>query len=279
MANARKRKTSRAPRLEALGRSWFNRSAWLRKLGGRVGRRLRRGFCEQRRGGSTRSHRAARFEGSASAFLRASTRAHPSSTRAWTTNSQTCEARCGVSDTGKPARRSSSRGNIRLGKQRASAFTCAPSSTRPDPSRPATSCFGFRTFIDEILDCPAGRALGAVLLEPEQIGGFYGADREQRDLVSLGRGPAITSSTRSSPSRISASRAHPGDRPAAHRGRAARESARRRHPPGRQHPDPAARQELLPDARAQRCAASCTEAVMALLVELRYASARSSRPT
>jgi len=39
--------------------------------------------------------------------------------------------------------------------------------------------------IQEIRELPSGRELGAVLLEPEPIGAFYGVDREQRELVKL----------------------------------------------------------------------------------------------
>jgi penicillin-binding protein 1B len=43
--------------------------------------------------------------------------------------------------------------------------------------------------IDEIRALPAGREMGALLLEPEQIGAYYGPDREQRELVSLDEVP------------------------------------------------------------------------------------------
>ncbi len=39
--------------------------------------------------------------------------------------------------------------------------------------------------IREIRDVPSGRILGAVLLEPEPVGSYYGPNREQRDLVRL----------------------------------------------------------------------------------------------
>ena len=39
--------------------------------------------------------------------------------------------------------------------------------------------------IDDIRELPSGRSVGAVLLEPESIGAYYGPVREQRELVSL----------------------------------------------------------------------------------------------
>lgn len=39
--------------------------------------------------------------------------------------------------------------------------------------------------VEEMRELPRGREVGAVLLEPEQVGAFYGGNREQRDLVSL----------------------------------------------------------------------------------------------
>jgi penicillin-binding protein 1B len=39
--------------------------------------------------------------------------------------------------------------------------------------------------IEEIREVPSGRFLGAVLLEPELVGSYYGPSREQRDLVRL----------------------------------------------------------------------------------------------
>jgi len=38
-------------------------------------------------------------------------------------------------------------------------------------------------------ELPSGRALNAVMLEPENVGAYYGPDREQRDLVRLGEVP------------------------------------------------------------------------------------------
>ena len=39
--------------------------------------------------------------------------------------------------------------------------------------------------IEEVRELPRGREVGAVLLEPEQVGSFYGGNREQRELVSV----------------------------------------------------------------------------------------------
>jgi penicillin-binding protein 1B len=56
--------------------------------------------------------------------------------------------------------------------------------SRPEPARDVV--FVLRgSQIDEIRELPAGHELGAVLLEPEPIGAYYGPDREQRELVWL----------------------------------------------------------------------------------------------
>ncbi len=56
--------------------------------------------------------------------------------------------------------------------------------SRPEPARDVV--FVLRgSQIEEIRELPAGRELGAVLLEPEPIGAYYGPDREQRELVRL----------------------------------------------------------------------------------------------
>ena len=56
--------------------------------------------------------------------------------------------------------------------------------TRSEPERDVV--FRIRDgFIEEILELPTGRTLGAVLIEPEQLGAYYGPDRAQRELVSL----------------------------------------------------------------------------------------------
>ena len=41
-----------------------------------------------------------------------------------------------------------------------------------------------------LISLPSGREMGALLLEPEQIGAYYGPNREQRELVRLGEGGA-----------------------------------------------------------------------------------------
>ena len=43
--------------------------------------------------------------------------------------------------------------------------------------------------ISEIRELPSGRELGAVLIEPERVGAYYGSDREQRDLLRLEEAP------------------------------------------------------------------------------------------
>jgi penicillin-binding protein 1B len=56
--------------------------------------------------------------------------------------------------------------------------------TRPEPARDVRIRFdGSR--IEELEDASTGRSLGAVLLEPEPVGAYYGPDREQRELVEL----------------------------------------------------------------------------------------------
>ena len=91
--------------------------------------------------------------------------------------------------------------------------------------------------------------LSSAELEPELIAQFHGAERADRKLVALGdvppdpgrrgdrgRGPVVLRAPR-----------HPG---LAHRGRVPREPARGEGGAGRQHADAAAREELLPHARA-----------------------------
>lgn len=56
--------------------------------------------------------------------------------------------------------------------------------SRPEPARDVVLRFS-GTSIEEIRELPAGREIWALPLEPEQIGAYYGPDREQRDLVVL----------------------------------------------------------------------------------------------
>ncbi|MDJ0850185.1 MAG: PBP1A family penicillin-binding protein [Myxococcota bacterium] len=56
--------------------------------------------------------------------------------------------------------------------------------TRPEPARDVVLRFSGRT-IAEIRSLPGGQELGALLLEPEQIGAYYGPHREQREIVHL----------------------------------------------------------------------------------------------
>jgi penicillin-binding protein 1B len=44
--------------------------------------------------------------------------------------------------------------------------------------------------IEEIRALPSGHEMGALLLEPEQIGAYYGPNREQRELIALDQVPA-----------------------------------------------------------------------------------------
>ncbi len=56
--------------------------------------------------------------------------------------------------------------------------------TRPEPSRDIELRLAAGR-IDSIREAASGRELGAVLLEPEPVGSYYGLDREQRELVRL----------------------------------------------------------------------------------------------
>jgi penicillin-binding protein 1B len=56
--------------------------------------------------------------------------------------------------------------------------------SRPEPARDVVIRLSKRR-IEEIRALPSGRELGALMLEPEQLGAYYGPDREQRDLVRL----------------------------------------------------------------------------------------------
>jgi penicillin-binding protein 1B len=60
--------------------------------------------------------------------------------------------------------------------------------TRPEPERDLVLRLG-GSEIEEIREAGTGRELGAVLLEPEAIGAYYGPDREQRELVRLAEVP------------------------------------------------------------------------------------------
>ncbi len=58
------------------------------------------------------------------------------------------------------------------------------------PERPRDILIRFDgSIVREIRELPESRVLGAVLLEPEPIGSYYGPDRAQRDLVRLGDVP------------------------------------------------------------------------------------------
>ncbi len=56
--------------------------------------------------------------------------------------------------------------------------------SRPEPARDIVLRLAGAE-ISEIRELPRGNEVGAVLLEPELVGAYYGADREQRDLVRL----------------------------------------------------------------------------------------------
>jgi penicillin-binding protein 1B len=56
--------------------------------------------------------------------------------------------------------------------------------TRPEPARDVVLRLSGNS-IEEIRQLPRGHEIGAVQIDPEQIGAYYGPDREQRDLVTL----------------------------------------------------------------------------------------------
>ncbi len=60
--------------------------------------------------------------------------------------------------------------------------------TRSEPARDVVLRLD-GNLIEEIRELPSGRELGAVLLEPEPIGAYYGLNREQRELVKLDQLP------------------------------------------------------------------------------------------
>ncbi len=60
--------------------------------------------------------------------------------------------------------------------------------TRPEPEHEVELVLD-GTQIEEIRDVASGSELGAVMLEPETVGAYYGPDREQRELVRLGEVP------------------------------------------------------------------------------------------
>ena len=59
-----------------------------------------------------------------------------------------------------------------------------PHPTRPEPARQVELRLAGRV-IKDILERPSGRRAGAVLIEPEALGAYYGPLREQRELVGL----------------------------------------------------------------------------------------------
>jgi len=56
--------------------------------------------------------------------------------------------------------------------------------SRPEPARDVVVRLD-GNLVDEIRAMPLGHEMGALLLEPEQIGAYYGPDREQRELIGL----------------------------------------------------------------------------------------------
>jgi penicillin-binding protein 1B len=60
--------------------------------------------------------------------------------------------------------------------------------SRPEPSHDVVIRLRGNQ-IDEIRSLPGGREMAAVLLEPEQLGAYYGLDHEQRELVTLDEVP------------------------------------------------------------------------------------------
>jgi penicillin-binding protein 1B len=60
--------------------------------------------------------------------------------------------------------------------------------SRPEPARDVVLRLRGST-ISQIRSMPAGKELGAILIEPEEIGAYYGPHREQRELVQLDQLP------------------------------------------------------------------------------------------
>jgi penicillin-binding protein 1B len=60
--------------------------------------------------------------------------------------------------------------------------------SRPEPARDVVLRLS-GSFIDQIRAMPSGREVGAVLLEPQPLGAYYGPEREQRELVELEKLP------------------------------------------------------------------------------------------
>ncbi len=60
--------------------------------------------------------------------------------------------------------------------------------SRPEPARRIALRVAVGR-IDSIVDLSTGREMGAVLLEPELVGAYYGPNREQRDLVRISEVP------------------------------------------------------------------------------------------
>jgi len=60
--------------------------------------------------------------------------------------------------------------------------------TRPEPAHDVVVRMD-GSQIEQILELPGGQELGAVMLEPEAIGAYYGPDREQRELITLDQVP------------------------------------------------------------------------------------------
>jgi penicillin-binding protein 1B len=61
--------------------------------------------------------------------------------------------------------------------------------SRPEPARDIGIVFS-GSIIERILELPSQREVGAVLLEPELVGAYYGLDHEQRELVRLSELPS-----------------------------------------------------------------------------------------
>ena len=81
-------------------------------------------------------------------------------------------------------------GSFRFGKNRVGIHLRAfDHPSRAEPAREVELTLR-GSAIRQIVERPSGRELGAVLVEPERVGAYYGLAREQRDLVSLDEVPA-----------------------------------------------------------------------------------------
>ena len=148
---------------------------------------------------------------------------------------------------------------VRLGGVAACACTCARSSTRPARSPTATSPIWLRGIVDQRHPRDSGRRLGRRRAARARAARCLLRARPRAARAGAARRPAAAPRRRGARGRRPALRDPLGHRLPPDRGRDAREPARGEDQAGRQHAHAAARQELLPDARAHGGGASCAK--------------------